>query len=217
MSAPRAILATALWCALAGAALAQQPAAEPAKKAPAQAAPSPVEVPTLPPLDELEATRERPLFARTRRPPAAVPKPVEQEPVVETVSSEEAPAELIGIVIGPERTFAILRDNSTKEVQHLQKGEKIDDWRLDEIASRRIVLRRGASKINLELFDQKDTDGSKSGAAEQPATPVARRPPGRRPAAAMPRFAQPQQRARPRAPPRRPQRPRHREREEEED
>jgi general secretion pathway protein N len=189
----RLAVAAALGVAVAGTAWAQpQRRQEPV--APVQA-----EVPELPPLATLSATRERPLFVRSRRPPAAPPKVAQKEADPEVVASEEAPAELIGIVIGPERTYAILKDRATKEVQHLQKGEKIDDWSLDEIEARHIVLSHGATKIHVELFDQKEADASKGQNADEDDDIRRRRPQAVR--QNRPRYTQPQRR-RP-APPRR--------------
>jgi hypothetical protein len=194
--------AAALAAVFAGAALAQAPPPRPQGSAKPPAARA-VEVPEIPPLADLKATRERPLFVRSRRPPAVVAPPAPREDAPEVVASEEAPAELIGIVIGPERTYAILKDHATKEVQHLQKGEKIEDWSLDEIAARHIVLRRGSSKIHVDLFDQKEADASKGkGADDDEGNPRPRRTLQR---PVQPRFAQPQRR-RPIQPQRRPPR-----------
>jgi len=196
------VLAAGLFATLAGAAWAQGPA-------PKLAAPLLTQVPELPPLANLHATRERPLFVRTRRPPAAVEKPPEPEAVEKVVTSDEAPADLIGIVVGPARTYAILKDHESKEIQHLQKGEKIDDWSLDEIAPRYIVLRRGATKMHVDLFDQKEADAShaKPRGEEDLDNPRPRRavPPRPRINSPAPRFAQPQRRVR-NPPQRRPRR-----------
>jgi general secretion pathway protein N len=192
-------VAAGLAAVLAAAALAQSPPPRPSTAAKPPAATT--EIPELPPLAELKATRERPLFVRSRRPPPVAPKVVQKEETAEVVPSEEAPAELIGIVVGPERTYAILKDHTTKEVQHLQKGEKIDDWSLDEIETRHIVLRRGNSKIHVELFDQKEAE-AKDNEAEND-MPPRRRTTVARPV--RPRFAQPQRR-RPPPPQRRPRR-----------
>lgn len=197
------LFAASLTAALAGTAWAQAPAPKPA-------APLLTVVPELPPLANLHATRERPLFVRTRRPPAVVEKAAEPETAEQVVTSDEAPADLIGIVVGPERTYAILKDHENKEVQHLQKGEKIEDWSLDEIAPRYIVLRRGATKMHVELFDQKEADASHGKPRDEddednvrPRRPAPPRPRVNRPAA--PRFAQPQRRVR-NQPQRRPRR-----------
>jgi hypothetical protein len=153
------------------------------------------EIPELPPLEDLSATVERPLFVRSRRPPeAALPPPAAESTPVE-VAKEEAPAELTGIVNGPDRTYAILRSVATKEVVHLRKGETIDDWSVQEIGVRHVVLRRGAGSLRLELFAEKDADAGGKLASDD----------DRMPNNARPRFV-PQQQFR--QPPRQQQRPR---------
>lgn len=158
----RSSLAAVALAALAGIAAAQEPASTPAARAPSPAVQTPapaVEAPQLPSLDELSETRERPLFARTRRPPAIAPPTVEKA-APQVVAREEAPAELTGIVIGPEKTYAILKSRVTKEVQHLHRGDRIDDWTIDEIGPRHVLLHRDETRIRVELFEQKSSDAS---------------------------------------------------------
>jgi len=115
-----------------------------------------VETLGLPSLESLTATVERPLFMRSRRPPAeAAPEPEEEEkPVV--VAKEEAPGELTGIVMGPERTYALLTRRESQETELLRQGQTIDQWNVEEIGPRHVLLRRGAGQIRLELFDEKE-------------------------------------------------------------
>lgn len=138
----------ALLAALSGAAA--QDAAQPAAG----------ELPELPALEDLSATVERPLFVRSRRPPevAAAPEPEEAPP--KEVAKEESPAELTGIVNGPDRTYAILKSLATQEVVHVRKGETIEDWSVQEIGLRYVVLRRGAGSLRLELFAEKEPDAA---------------------------------------------------------
>jgi hypothetical protein len=117
-----------------------------------------VELFGLPTLDSLKVTVDRPLFVRGRRPPAVAPEIVEAEPVV--VPSEDAPAELTGIVVSPERTYALLTRVGNQETELVRQGQVIDDWSVEEIGSRHVILRRGASRMRLELFDQKDKESS---------------------------------------------------------
>jgi hypothetical protein len=140
--------AAALIAACAGLAAAQTPAVK-----------TDGEIPELPPLEDLSATVERPLFTPTRRPPEEAPAPVaEAAPVA--VPSEESPADLTGIVSGPDRAYAILTNKKTKEILHLRKGEAIDDWNISEIGPRHVVLRRGPGSLRLELFEEKEPDAA---------------------------------------------------------
>jgi len=113
------------------------------------------EIRELPPLEDLSATVERPLFTRSRRPPKA-PAPTVSDAAPVSVPSEDAPADLTGIVSGPERTYAILTSRTTKETHHLGTGETIDDWSVQEIGPRHVVLRRGPGSMRLELFAEKE-------------------------------------------------------------
>jgi hypothetical protein len=128
-------------------------------------------IPHLPSVEELSATVERPLFMTNRRPPAAPPPVATADASPVDVPSEEAPADLTGIVSGPERTYAILTNKATKEIVHLRQGEKIDEWSIQEIGARYVVLRRGPGSLRLELFAEKDADEAHDG------KPAARRPP----------------------------------------
>ncbi|MPZ56881.1 MAG: hypothetical protein GEU91_10380 [Rhizobiales bacterium] len=184
----------ALLAALAGFATAQQPPK-----------PTPGDGPELPSIEDLSATIERPLFIRSRRPPAAAPELVQTDTV--TVPSEEAPADLTGIVNGPDKTYAILTSRATKETHHLQTGETIENWNIQEIGPHHIVLRRGTGSLRLELFQEKEAGADADGVDDEPGNRV------RRPQNTRPRFVpQAQQirrqprRTRPTRPPRRPAR-----------
>lgn len=118
-----------------------------------------VEALGLPTLQSLTATVERPLFMRSRRPPAEAPEVEEEEKPV-AVAKEEAPGELTGIVIGPERTYALLTRRENQETELLRQGQTIDQWNVEEIGPRHVVLRRGAGQIRLELFDEKEQKSS---------------------------------------------------------
>jgi general secretion pathway protein N len=163
----------AFVAALAGGAVAQQPRIAVTQQPPAvineqpptviaQQPPAgvPGELPELPSIEELSATVERPLFVRTRRPPAEPEAAPAAETAAVAVPSEEAPADLTGIVSGPERTYAILTNRATKEVHHLRRGETIEDWSIQEIGTRYVVLRRGPGSLRLELFAEKERDGA---------------------------------------------------------
>jgi type II secretory pathway component PulC len=104
---------------------------------------------SLPPLDGLQATRERPLFAPTRRPDAEAP-PAETAVVEE--SPETVAFDLTGVVMGAETAIAILRNRDTQETVAKRQGEMLENWSLEEIASRHVVLRQEERQVRLELF-----------------------------------------------------------------
>jgi hypothetical protein len=100
-------MAAALIAAAAGMAVAQEPPKDPAG------------IPEVPAIEDLSETLERPLFMKTRRPPEAPVSPVVEAAPVK-VPTEEAPANLTGIVNGPDLHYAILTNRATKEVVHLR-------------------------------------------------------------------------------------------------
>jgi general secretion pathway protein N len=125
----------------------------------------------VPPLDELNATRDRPLFSSTRRPPeVAAPEPA---PVTE---AKQLSFELVGIVSGPDASIAILRNTETKEETRVPKGEKFANWTIDEIGDRFIVMSGDGKRIRMRLFNESKAPGIKVlqvGAASGPAVEAA--------------------------------------------
>jgi type II secretory pathway component PulC len=123
------------------------PCAVAAQTRPANA---PVRSFSLPPLEELQATRERPLFSPRRRPDVEAAGGMESSPVEE--NPESLPFELTGVVMGADVAIAILRNRDTQETVHLRQGEALDAWSLEEIAPRHVVLRQDDRQVRLELF-----------------------------------------------------------------
>jgi hypothetical protein len=205
--------AAALIAALIGAAAAQEPpklqpvapqpaAQRPAPPQPAQPPKRASGIPELPPIEDLEATVERPLFTRTRRPPQAPEPAAVTEAAPVAVPSEESPADLTGIVNGPGLTYAILTNKTTKETVHLRQGETIENWSIREIGPRYVVLARGPGSLRLELFEEKEPGKSAATDGDERLQ--------RLPANMRPRFApqvQQRQRQRPARQPARRQRP----------
>lgn len=140
---------------------------------------SPVRSFAMPPLDELQATRERPLFSPRRRPDvptaAVAETPVTQEP------PETAPFDLTGIVMGGDRAVAILHNRETQETVHLRQGETAQTWSVTEIAQRHVVIRNESKQVRLQLFEPKP-EGADGEAAARPAPrpPNIERPRARR-------------------------------------
>jgi len=161
-------MAAALIAAAAGMAVAQEPPKDPAG------------LPELPAIEDLSETLERPLFMKTRRPPEAPVAPVVEAAPVK-VPTEEAPADLTGIVNGPDLHYAILTNRATKEVLHLRKGEKIEEWSLQEIGPRYVVLRRGPGSLRLELFEEKEPGERSKQSSLDPEERLVRAPPNLRP------------------------------------
>jgi hypothetical protein len=116
-------------------------------------------------LQALSATRERPLFAPTRRPPAPPPPPhpePEAPPPAEVVEAPpvEAPpppppeppaVTLFGVVAEAEGARAIVRGPANENLR-LRVGDKIGDWAVTRIEPRRLVLSLGDRSETFSLF-----------------------------------------------------------------
>ena len=110
----------------------------------------------LPPLENLQATRERPLFNPTRRPPSIVVAPGAPPPIVESVS---LPFELTGIALGDDVRIAILHNKTTNEELRLRQGDKLDDWQLEQVADRYILLRGDGRRVRVWLVSNAKPPG----------------------------------------------------------
>jgi general secretion pathway protein N len=139
-----AAIALVVFAALSAPAAAQAPPPAPAGDG----------ISTLPPLDELKATRERPLFSSSRRPPPTVEAetapPSEEPPAAEETGWEY---ELSGVVMGKDVNVAFLRHKGTNEIKRVKQGETVDSWTIEAIAARSVTVRGADSKtINMQLF-----------------------------------------------------------------
>jgi hypothetical protein len=139
-------------------------------------------------LEDLSATRERPLFAPTRRPPPppqveAAPEAAPVEVKAAAVVAEPPPFDLVGSVIGPDAAFALLRNKTTSQVIRLRSGDDAQGWRVGEIAARSVALERDGRRESLALAAPQplagaaqlagDDTGQPDPAAEPPPPPTA--------------------------------------------
>ena len=93
------------------------------------------------PLSSLTQTRERPLFAPTRRPPPVIVAPPPPAPVVVEVKPAETtapPFTLIGTIVSRSGGLAILMNSTTNTEVRLRVGEGSAGWRLQRIAARSV-------------------------------------------------------------------------------
>jgi general secretion pathway protein N len=109
------------------------------------------------PLDEFTATRDRPLFTRSRRPPAAVHTlPVVAAPPVPPPPPKLA---LFGILLEDGEASAVVRGAPSEKTIRVRVGDDIDGWKVSKIAERQIVLSQNDRSITFTMFD-----GSRVGA-----------------------------------------------------
>jgi len=107
------------------------------------------------PLSSLSATRERPLFSSSRRPPApAVPA----RPVVLAAPPPPAPKPperpqlaLVGTVAGAAESIAIFVDQTNQAIVRLRTGEGHAGWVLRSVEAREVTLQSDSDTAVLAL------------------------------------------------------------------
>jgi hypothetical protein len=109
------------------------------------------------PLNALSATRNRPLFTPSRRPPAPI---VASAPVVAPVrpSAPPPPAApehpnlaLVGTVAAESESVAVFIDNATRDTVRLRTGEGHMGWILQSVDHGTATLQKGNQSETLEL------------------------------------------------------------------
>jgi general secretion pathway protein N len=106
------------------------------------------------PLDAMHATRERPLFSPTRRPPAPAlpPPPKPAEVVAAPPPQPEQPAlNLVGVVAGHRESFAVFVSTTNHNIVRLRTGEGQDGWILRSVSGREAVLEKDNRTAVVEL------------------------------------------------------------------
>jgi hypothetical protein len=106
------------------------------------------------PLRQLSATRDRPLFAPSRRPPPPVvayqmasvppPPPKPAEP-------EKPRLSLVGTIAGGSEGIGVFIDSTSRSVLRLKMGEAHDGWVLREVRRREATLEKGRQTVALSL------------------------------------------------------------------
>jgi general secretion pathway protein N len=107
------------------------------------------------PLSALSATRNRPLFTPSRRPPAPIvanaPAPVVARPPPPPAVPEHPNFVLVGTVAGENDSVAVFIDNSTRDAVRLRAGEGHSGWVLQSVDRRAATLQKGTRTETLEL------------------------------------------------------------------
>ncbi|HUC51626.1 MAG TPA: hypothetical protein VMA30_19760 [Xanthobacteraceae bacterium] len=101
------------------------------------------------PLDEFTATRDRPLFTRGRRPPAAV----HAAPVAAAPPAPPPKLALFGILVGDGDASAIVRGAPSEKTIRVRVGDDIGGWKVSKIAERQIVLSQDDRSVTFTMFD----------------------------------------------------------------
>ncbi len=106
------------------------------------------------PISTLDATRERPIFSASRRPPmppvvaervaAAPPPPKPAEP-------EHPLLTLVGTAIGTPKNVAVVLDRTTKTLVRLHVGEAASGWLLRSVDSRKMTVEKNSQTVTVAL------------------------------------------------------------------
>jgi hypothetical protein len=103
------------------------------------------------PLNQLSATRERPLFSPSRRPPPPPPPSVVQR--VEPPKPIDPPnVMLIGIVSEEGEARALIRTDSSNKVVRARLGDEVGSWTVTAIEPRRLTLSHDDRSVSFALF-----------------------------------------------------------------
>ena len=98
------------------------------------------------PLKLLSATRDRPIFSPSRRPPPRAPDPltVAVAPAVPAPKPPERPQlSLVGTIMNGDDGFAIFLDQSTRAPLRIRRGADYQGWMLRQIEARSVTLQKG--------------------------------------------------------------------------
>jgi hypothetical protein len=107
-------------------------------------------------LEDLAATRDRPLFSATRRPPPPPEEPDEAPPITEAKSLN---FELVGVVRSADAAYAIVRNTESKQETLVPRGQRFSGWTIEEIGERSVVLSGEAKRVRLRLYDESKAPG----------------------------------------------------------
>ena len=105
------------------------------------------------PIDALHATRERPVFSPSRRPPApaVVSMPAAPVKVVAPAATAASALSLLGIVVGKDEAFAVFINTQTHDTVRLKTGEGEDGWVLRSITGREATIEKANRTETLKL------------------------------------------------------------------
>jgi general secretion pathway protein N len=130
------------------------------------------------PLARLSATRDRPLFSPSRRPP--FPR---DPPAMTRAEQQAAPLPLIqppsvilfGIVVGVQGARAFIAAGPADRIIGVRRGDDVDGWKVTAITQRRLVLSRADLSSAFTLFSPENASRTaRSEFAQRPPDPPRR-------------------------------------------
>jgi general secretion pathway protein N len=107
------------------------------------------------PLKQLSATRDRPIFTPSRRPPppAVVDAPYIAPvlPPVTRTEPETPPLTLVGMVVSEHEGIGVFVEQNTKNIVRLRMGESYTGWILRHLEGREATLEKGRQTAILAM------------------------------------------------------------------
>lgn len=106
------------------------------------------------PISALDATRERPIFSASRRPPmppVVAQRVVEVPPPPKPAEPEHPLITLVGTVIGTPKNVAVVLDRATKTIVRLHVGEAASGWILRTVDARSMTIEKNSQFVTLAL------------------------------------------------------------------
>jgi general secretion pathway protein N len=105
------------------------------------------------PLTALTATRDRPLFSASRRPPVVAPRaaPPPKREALAPPPPERPLLTLIGTIVSREASLAMLQGSNAEAISRLRLGQENDGWRVRGIGLRSIIVEKGERSVELVL------------------------------------------------------------------
>jgi len=107
------------------------------------------------PLRVLTATRERPLFSPSRRPPAppvvAAPPPPRPAPVAKPAEPDHPLLTIVGTIVSENDGIGVFIDQATNEVIRLHTGQDYSGWTLRSVQGRETMFEKDSRKATLAL------------------------------------------------------------------
>jgi general secretion pathway protein N len=155
-------MAVVLLSSVAVRALAADPAAQPQPGGQTHAAETPSSPLAAQALERLSATRERPLFSPSRRPPAPPPA-VPPAPPAPPAPPDVA---LLAVVMDGEEARAVIRTGP--KIMRVQIGDDIDGWKVGQIEARQLVLSLNDRTAKFAMFTGHRANGAGDAGAPVP-------------------------------------------------
>lgn len=106
------------------------------------------------PISALDATRERPVFSASRRPPmppVVAQRVAEPPPPPKPAEPEQPLLTLVGTAIGNPKNVAVVLDRTTKTLVRLHVGEAVSGWMLRAVDSRTMTVEKNSQTVTLAL------------------------------------------------------------------